>query len=562
MRRNSLLILAATVLLLAACGNKGGKSGLLVPKDAAIVVHINSASLSSKLSWEEIRQTNWFKEINKEADDTLARQLLADPGNSGIDTKADLVFFMKKQGKGGYLVFEGSLKDAAAFEKMLKELKKESGPAETKKDGDFSYMTSDDGVVLWSSSKFAYIANAPMPDTKSFFEGYNSRDSKEHAFLNDSLRLFGQQALTLKSGDNLDTDSRFADLVKDGSDLHLWMNAEGYYGNMMGGMMSMMKLGVLFKDNVSAASMNFDNGKITARSKTYYGEEMSKLLAEYKPQPVSAELINRIPSSNVAAVMAFNYPPKGLQAFLKTIGVDGMANGFLAEMNYSIEDFVKANKGDILVAVSDLSMVAKQDTIDYGGGMKPYVYTSTKPDMKVLFATSVNDKAAFEKLVTLAWEATKGMKDKDIPEISYKLENNWFVAGNSAEQIANFINGGNSNLPFVNKISGKPFGFYLDLNKIINMAAATFNNSDSSGKEALDLSLKMWKDVVATGGDYKDKALISDFEINLGDPNTNSLKQLNQYFDKLASLKNERRKKFAEEYGPATDAPAEVAPAN
>lgn len=560
MRRNSFLILAATALLLAACGNKSGQTGLLVPKDAAIVVHINSSSLSSKLSWEEIRQTNWFKEINKEADDTLARQLLADPASSGIDTKGDLVFFMKKQGKGSYLVFEGSLKDAAAFEKMLKELKKESGNAETKKEGDFSYMTSDDGVVLWNTSRFAYIANAPLPDTKEFFEGKGYRGEKEHQFLNDSLRLFGQQTLTLKGSDNLDTDSRFAELVKDGSDVHLWMNAEGYYDNM-GGMMSLMKLEVLFKGNVSAASMNFDNGKITARSKSYYGEEMSKLLSEYKSQPVSAELINRIPSSNVAAVMAFNYPPQGLQAFLKTIGVDGMANGFLAEMNYSVEEFVKANKGDILLAVSDLSMIAKQDTINYGNGMEPYVYTSTRPDMKVLFATSVNDKAAFEKLVTLAWEATKEMKSKDMPEISYKLENNWFVAGNSADQTAKFLAGGNSKLPFVSKISGKPFGFYLDLNKVINMAGSSFNSSDSSAKEALDLSLKMWKDVVATGGEYKDKAIISDFEINLGDASTNSLKQLNQYFDKLASLKMAERKRFAEEYAP-TEAPVEVAPAN
>ena len=32
---------------------------------------------------------------------------------------------------------------------------------------------------------------------------------------------------------------------------------------------------------------------------TYYGDEMSKLLANNKAEPVSADVINRIPSSNV-----------------------------------------------------------------------------------------------------------------------------------------------------------------------------------------------------------------------------------------------------------------------
>ncbi|HEY6503663.1 MAG TPA: DUF4836 family protein [Chitinophagaceae bacterium] len=555
MKRNSLLILSAFVLLIASCGKKGGKSGLMVPKDAGIVVHINSSSLTSKLSWEEIRQTNWFKEMAKETTDTMAQQLLADPASSGIDTKAALVFYTKKQGKGGYLVFEGSLKDAGAFEKLLKEITKED-PKEIKKDGDFSYMTNDDaGVVLWNKSNFAYVANMPMPDMKDIFgkKGY-----KNHAFLNDSLRIFGQEALTLKATDNLDTDSRFAELVNDGSDLHVWMNVENYYGDL-GAVLDMMKVNILFKDNISATSVNFDNGKITAKSKQYYGEEVRKLLAEYKPTPVSADVLNRIPSSNVAAVIAFNYPPDGLLAFLKVIGVDGMANGFLAEMNYSIEEFVKANKGEVLLAVSDINIVTKQDTIDYGNGMKPYVHTSTKPDLKVLFATSVNDKAAFEKLVTLAWQSTKEMTER-MPEISYKLENNWFAASNSAEYTDKFLAGGNSKLPFVDKIAGHPSGVYFDLQKIIQSTAGTMAQ-DSSAKVAVDASLKMWQDIVGTGGEYKDKAMHYDFEINLVDKNTNSLKQLNQYLNTLASIAMEKKKKYETAYAPVTIEPVEPPPA-
>jgi len=46
--------------------------------------------------------------------------------------------------------------------------------------------------------------------------------------------------------------------------------------------------------------------------------------------------------------------------------------------------------------------------------------------------------------------------------------------------------------------------------------------------------LNMWQDITVKGGDFKDKYSESEFEINLVDKNTNSLKQLNQYIDKIS----------------------------
>jgi hypothetical protein len=536
--KQSLLILSACALLLASCGNKGGNSGLLVPKDASMVVHINSSSLSSKISWDEIRQTNWFKEMSMDNTDTTARQLLENPASSGIDAKSDFVFYMRKQGGGGYCIFTGSLTDAAAFEKLAKKM---NDGGEVKKDGDYMVMAAkhDEGTLIWNKSKFAYAANATMPDMKGIFEGSGRRHNSP--FERDSLKVFAIGALTLKNDDNLDTDSRFASLVKDGSDVHIWVNMAGSYNNM-GGMMSMMKLNLLTEDNISAVSISFDNGKITAKSKQYYGDEMSKFLSNHKAEPVSADVINRIPSQNVVGVLAFNYPPKGLQDLLKLIGVDGMANGYLSQVNYSIEEFVKANKGEVVLAVSDFNMVSKQDTMDTGIEGKPYIHTSTEPDVKILFATAVNDKAAFEKLITIAWEASKGKTGK-LPPISYKLENNWFAASNSAEQTDKFLAGGNNKFSFTDKITGHPIGAYVDLQKIIQTVGTTA--PDSSSKEMIAASLSMWQDVVATGGDYKDKAIQFEFTVNLVDKNTNSLKQLNGYADKMQTIMKKKMHQYA-----------------
>lgn len=556
MRRNSLLILSALAILVASCGNKGGKSGLLVPKDAAMVLHINSSSLTSKLSWDELRQSSWFKEMSEKSTDSTARQLLEDPASSGIDTKADLVLYVRKAGAGSYMVFEGSLNDADKFEKLLVELNKEK-PKEIKKDGDLSYMSADDeGVMLWNKSRFAFINNSDVPDMNSM--GKNQGGSLK--FSSDSLRAFGRDALNLKGDDNLDSDKRFADLIKDGSDFHLWVNSSGYASP--GGIASMMKLSVLFEGNVSAVSMNFDNGKITGKSKTYYNEEMSKLLAKHKPENISTAMLNRIPSSNVAGVIAFNYPPQGLQEFLKVLGVDGMANGFLADMNYSIEEFVKANKGEVLMAVSDIGMVSpKTDTT--GGNV-----TTWGPDMNVLFATSVADEASFQKLVTILEGVSKNMGQGKMPQISYQIQNGWFAASNNDAHKANFLAGtAGGKQAFVDKISGHPMGVYIDLNKIITATGSkSMATADSSAKRMYDLSLATWQDIVGYGGEYKDNVVVFDFEVNFVDKNTNSLKQLNRYFDNIYLVQKENKKKLAGfndgEWAPDTTVapPSPVAP--
>jgi hypothetical protein len=532
------------VLLFASCGNKGGNSGLMVPKDAAVVVHINSPSLSSKLSWDEIRQTRWFKEISKENTDTMAQQLLADPGSSGVDIKANMIFYIKKYGRNSYLIFAGSLTDAGAFEKFSKKMNED---AVVKKDGDFNYINSaKGGSVVWNKSHFAYAADAFVPKVADIIGRKNRSNSSgefKSGFGSDSLKIFGIEALSLKKSNNLDNDDRFASLVKDGGDMHLWLNL-GQYNSGMGSMMPMMETNALFEGNVSAISLNFENGRISAKSKHFFGDKMSKLLASHKAEPVSAAVINRIPSSNVVGVLAFNYSPGVIKDLLKLVGISELADMFLSRVNFSIDEFVRANKGEVLLSFSDLTATTKKEAMN----TKSKVDTSNKRkmDMKILFATSVNDKAAFEKMVTIIHDLTKKLREGEImkmkmPEINYKLDNNWFAASNSAEFRDKFLAGGDSKLPFVDKITGHPVGIYIDLQKLMGSLHSDFGDAATNNKKGSDSAVNIWQDIVVRGGEYKDKAIQFDLEVNLLDKNTNSLKQLNQYFDNHLSLVKKER---------------------
>ena len=52
----------------------------------------------------------------------------------------------------------------------------------------------------------------------------------------------------------------------------------------------------------------------------------------------------------------------------------------------------------------------------------------------------------------------------------------------------------------------------------------------------MDASLNLWNNIYVTTGDFKDDALTGHTEINFIDQSTNSLKQLNHYFDTIAKV--------------------------
>ena len=232
-----------------------------------------------------------------------------------------------------------------------------------------------------------------------------------------------------------------------------------------------------------------------------------------------------------------------------------MVNGFLGKANYSIEEFIKANKGDIIIAVTDFSIKNRTDTMQIEGG-EPMTYNNSGPDAKVLFATSINDRPAFDKLIGTV--KAQGGEDfaRGIPDITYNLNNNWFAVSNSADHVSKFLEGKSNNHAFASKIGGHAFGGYVDIQKIIR--ATQQPSTDTADAVIYNASLQMWQDLVMTGGVYKDDALSGEFELNLVNKNVNSLKQLSAYFDQLSQVMKAKRKQYEVNYSdsiPAVQVP-------
>ncbi|MBO9200447.1 MULTISPECIES: DUF4836 family protein [Niastella] len=530
----SLLLLAVAITSIVSCSSD--KSGIHIPKDASFALHVNVKSLTSKVSWQEIQQNEWFKEAYANQTDSFARKILQDPANSGIDVQGDVAVFVKKQNQGGYAAVEGNVKNATAFEAFATNVNKGGKVVKT---GDVSVLnTGRTSLVAWTNNRFVFISDVPMGSLNSRFNS-SSESGEPFAFSTDSLQKFAVELFDLPSKNNLMSDDRFAAVMKEPGDIHYWINAEQYY-NSLGGMLSLLKMNVMFEGNVYGAALNFDNGKITFKTKAFVNKELKALMEKYAGGKVSADMINRIPSKNVAAVFAFKYEPQGFIDLLKLMGVDGMINGFLSSEGYSTAEFVKATKGDVLLAVSDFE-IKHETTIPNPDGGAPMVIKNDMPHANILFATSVNEKPSFDKLFNILQK-----KSQEVPAITsnvhFQLNNEWFAASNSPEQVNAFLSGGNNNLPFTSRISGKSFGGYIDMQRIMKAGAPAV--SDSSAKAALDVSLGMWQDLIITSGGQKDNAFVGEVEINLVDKNANSLKQLNKYLDSMAKILHTKRSPY------------------
>ena len=127
--------------------------------------------------------------------------------------------------------------------------------------------------------------------------------------------------------------------------------------------------------------------------------------------------------------------------------------------------------------------------------------------------------------------------------ISYGQNDKVFAITNHQHFLNDYLAGNaNSKYDFIDKLSGHSIGLYIDIHKILS-ALSTEKMNDSDHKQIMDASLNLWNNIYVTTGDFKDNALTGHTEINFIDQSTNSLKQLNHYFDAIAKVVKEKKDK-------------------
>jgi hypothetical protein len=532
--------ICAIAILFSSCG-KSNDEGKMIPKNALFVAQINTQSLSDKLSWNDVKQTSWYKKAYSDpATPEWRKKILDSPAVSGIDFDKGLTVFVNKDAGSNYhIVVEGNLKSEKDFEQFNKNF----DPSQAvRKEGDVNLITlKDKNVVGWKGKRFAYVMSSETTSS----EMYQWKDSTTPPPVTSpvdnstALSAFCAKLFSLNSDSSLEKNKIFADLVKNKGDIHLWQNTEEILKTSPSmGMMGMLKLDAFFKDNFATSTVTFDKGKIEVDQRQFVSKELTDVLKKYLSGKINTDMIKSIPSQNVIAVLVGNFKPEGIVEIIKLTGADGIINTYAQQMGFSLEDFAKAGNGDGMLAFTDLKL--KPDSFNYkddlgnaiGSGKYP------KPDFNYIFSIGIGDKASLLKIINAGKKMTSQFGKDSLANDD--MNDKTFALSNSTTFAKQYLAGGNNKYDFTDKINGHPVGLFIDFQKIFSVFTSDTNNKPDA-KAMMDQSSKIWNNLYMTGGDYNDGAFTAHTEINLVDQNTNSLKQLNGYFDGMFQLHEEKK---------------------
>ena len=332
--------------------------------------------------------------------------------------------------------------------------------------------------------------------------------------------------LALKEDASLAKNEKFSGLMAEKGDAHFWFNAEYFSSSAaLPGIGAMANLSKLYQGAITAATVNFENGKINLDAKSYGGKEITDLYKKYSGKDFDKSMVKNIPSKNMAAFFAFNFKPEAVKEFLKILNMDGLINLGAAQVGFNLDDFVKANKGDILIAVTDI----KQDTL-------------VGQNADFIFAASINDKTSFNKIIDAGKKFGGEMLGAQ-NKYAYNVNDKYFVFTNNKTVIDTYIAGtANTSFDFMDKISGGPFGGFVNFQYIFNNMKPKVT-ADSLDVEIYNASIKMWDNLLISGGNFKDGGITQHWEANMMDKNSNSLKQLNSYLGTMSIIQEKKKAK-------------------
>jgi hypothetical protein len=533
----SLLILAA----MASCGKKSNTQGRYIPEDAALAVVVNGKTLCEKLPWSEVKQNEALEELFK--DSTIgaeARKLLDDPEKTGIDIHNDFAFFLIKDSVNSYVCLSGKVKDEAAFRNTSGQMT--GGPAPSGGNAR-TFVKKDRLSIGWDKNEFIMAVHAPelgRNQTRDLMNPDTSQVLPAKFTPVDNAQSVCRQLFDMPEVASMAKSAKFTKLMEEPGDIHFWLNNEVMMREEGLNAASMLfNLDKLYEGSITTSSVQFENGNIRIKNNGYSGADLTKIFKRFSGSKASEDLLKSIPGKEIQGALAISFNPKALLELMKLFGLDGYMNIATSKLGFKVDDFIKANKGDILFAVSDLHNKIDTAVTAQGEGS---VTSITRAEGNYFFAANIGDKGAFTKmsdaLKKMMSSGLGGMEKGVVTGSDEKV----FVMTNNGANKENFLKGPIQSPDFLASISGAPIGGYLNLHSIIN-AMQPDANADSSDRALHALMLNMWDKVTLRGGDMEGDAMTQELVVSLMNKQENSLKQLNRFTAELSKNKKEQDKK-------------------
>lgn len=559
LRHKILLIALAFAVAFASC-NKMPEHAKYIPKDAMVVVGINTKELSKKIAWDILMGSKLLDEMRAKApkNGEAAEGL----GEAGIDALNTVFFYyMPSFAKGSYhyitavVPLNDTKKWEAYLQKNFSASIKETGKRKEALLEEDLYAAWNDNMAIVRKA----IVTPQYNDDRvvdSFEEDADAYTSQPAETKPDAAKLSAdmQAAFTIQKDNDITKDKRFSKLQTNGDDITLWMNYDvlmknmNNYGGM--GMMSGLTLGnSLWKDAAYSAGINLDKGAVHADIKYYVSEEMIKVYSKIGNKNTDRDMIDRLPSQNVNMLVSANISPEGVKAVLEKMGVLGFMSLALSQSSLTADDIFQSFTGDMVMTLSDFSVRQMAETVS---NADDFTVQKEDMDMNFLFAMKINNKEKFNKLLSYVKDQgglsvldASTYKFAGSEDLFISVDKGFMVIARKTASSKDFMAGTYKSQPkpdvIKKEIYGHPAGAYIDIQSFLNSITVSERSAEQKG--VLEESKKIFKDAIINGGENKKEVFTFKAVLNLMNKEENSLLQLLDYSFKVNEIHRHHEKK-------------------
>ncbi|MFL9482945.1 DUF4836 family protein [Chitinophagaceae bacterium LWZ2-11] len=534
-------ILLLIVFAVSSCNKSVPKQVNYIPKDATAVFSINAKQLQDKLAKGNLTIDSLIK-IFSDAADTSGKKF-QELKDAGIDWSSDLFLFMENKGSamtgrnvsGGAVVL---VKDAAKLEAFIK---KQPGSGEIKKGSNYSYAKiSDNAFAGWNKDILVVVVGAYGGDMDGMPRRYSDNiDSSDVKTDNNAGEQQLSALFSLKEADAISSISEFNELAKQKSDAAFWGNTSSSLSAVP--MLGMTKASDLFKNMYTATTINFEDGKAVADSKTYLSKEFSDILKKHDNRSSDYSMIEHYPSNNITGLALWSFDPQILGDIIKFSGFDGTANQYLSKEGLTMDDILKAFKGDFAFVYSDFEVQQQASAWDS-------TYKSTKPTGKYVFNAKVGDKASFDKVMAFVSKWGIFVKQNNVyvlatanPNYTAEIDDKNIIVANNNTTLKEYKEGkAKMGLEgeVKDKVKGKSFSMYVDISKLLTNSVTTI---DTSRTAVANLAKATFKDALFTTDNLSGNNLTGHGELRTVNTKENSLVSIVKFMSFAAAKEKERK---------------------
>lgn len=576
-----LLSLALALLITFSACNRLPDHAKYIPKDALVVLGVNTGKIGKEIAWSAIVGSKLFDEMKKAMPQKGAMEGL---GNAGIKHTSTSYLYIKSnkaQSEEVRIIALVPLDDAAKWENYVK---KTFPNANIKTIGDRKEANLVNGMYAGWTKDLLVIMNLVKnkePDIASEVETDTTNsispdsasiaalEDTTHAdtlaampaadtasrFVADENRLAAemQSAFTVENGNEITTDERFKKMEVDGHDFTIWVNYDVLMSQNSDkmGMPQELALGnTLWKDAAFSGGFDFEKGKIAGKMLYYTSEGLRDISKDLGSTVASKDLLDRLPAQNLDMLAGLHLSMKGLKGILEKTGMLGFANLALNSEGLSTDDILEAFSGDMGMSINDFKVqYEKQQFASLDSTSISYNTTTT--NMNFLYAMKVGNKDKLNKLLTysVSKEMLQSMgnniyKAPASDSVFIVVNDNFLVAANRLDHAQAFLSGSlkNQPLPTVAKkeVYDHPLGVYINFQNILNAVQAS-QHGDYSDSVIIGASRNLFDNVVFNGGEYKENAFHYHFALNLMNKNENSFFQIMNFALKVSDAMDKEK---------------------